>query len=107
MSMLPDNFQQLNVRYNSCYRKVTTTDVETGEVRSGMFMHDTGIEGQIILADNNIVVALKDGSRGVAKCGNHDTFNFSHGLKIAYSRAMLQHLAKQIEELVQLSITEE
>lgn len=54
---------------------------------------------RIIFSDNATVVFLDDGTKGVSKCSPTDTYNETNGIKIAYLRAKIKALTKELKEL--------
>jgi len=86
------------VRYSTAYIGFTETIVDTGEVVAGKFKLMDGIDGQIICADKYVIVLLADGSKGTAKCHDEE-FRFKKGLRIAFNRALIEHLKKETKKL--------
>jgi hypothetical protein len=43
---------------------------------------------------------LDDGTKGVAKCSPEDEFNETKGIKIAYNRAKIKLLQKELNKLI-------
>ena len=54
---------------------------------------------RVIYNSNATVVILDDGSKGIAKCSPTDTFNKTQGVKIAYLRAKIKSLQKELKSL--------
>ena len=54
---------------------------------------------KVIYSNNAVIVILGDGSKGVAKCMDEDTFDRVKGLKIAYNRARIKSLQKELNDL--------
>jgi hypothetical protein len=54
---------------------------------------------RIIHTKDETIVILDDGSRGVAKCSTRDEYNKLTGIKIAYIRAKIKSLEKELKEL--------
>ena len=98
----PTNFvkneEYKTIEYKGCMQEFNETNHITGEVNSGRF-YVSSSKGKVIHQDNATIVILQDGSKGVAKCGKNDNFSRKTGLKIAYNRAMIEHLLKEIKEL--------
>ncbi|MDD4779105.1 MAG: aegerolysin family protein [Tissierellia bacterium] len=101
-NLKPDNFvkqeEHKTIEYKGHMQDFTETNIVTREVNSGKFYVPTS-RGKVIHQDNATIVILHDGSKGIAKCGKNDTFSRKTGLKIAYNRAMIEHLSKEIKEL--------
>lgn len=55
---------------------------------------------RVIYSKNATIVILDDGSKGVARCNPDDTYNKTIGIKIAYTRAKIKSLEKQLKKLV-------
>lgn len=54
---------------------------------------------KVIHSGNATIVILDDGSKGVAKCDDIDDYNKVKGIKIAYIRAKMKSLQKELNEL--------
>lgn len=52
---------------------------------------------RVIYSDKYTIVMLNDGSKGVAKCMDGDSFNETTGVKIAYLRAKIKSLQKELK----------
>lgn len=57
------------------------------------------LKERIIHSGNRTVCILDDGSKGVAKCDKEDNYDETKGIKIAYTRAKIKSLEKQLKEL--------
>lgn len=55
---------------------------------------------KIIHHGNATIVILDDGSKGVAKCCEKDEYDKLKGVKIAYIRAKIKSLQKELKQLV-------
>lgn len=88
-----------SVSYRGTYISFTETNQLTGEVREGKFKLFDGFEGKVYSADKYVVVVLADGSKGTAKCEESDTFSFKNGLRIAFNRALMEHIKKETKKL--------
>jgi hypothetical protein len=97
-----NNFTQYeeykNIEYKGHLQEFTEINTITGEVNSSKFYVPTS-RAKVIHKDNATIVILQDGSKGVAKCGKDDVFSRKTGLKVAYNRAMIEHLLNEIDEL--------
>jgi hypothetical protein len=91
-------YERKTIEYKGHLQEFTETNVFSGETNTNKFYVPTS-RGEVIHQDSATVVFLQDGSKGVAKCGKDDTFSRKTGLKIAYNRALIQHLEKEIKEL--------
>ncbi|RXZ78032.1 hypothetical protein EBB07_28660 [Paenibacillaceae bacterium] len=54
---------------------------------------------KVIHTKDETIVLLDDGSKGVAKCSYKDKYNKLTGIKIAYIRAKIKSLEKELKEL--------
>jgi len=54
---------------------------------------------RIIHSGNRTIVFLDDGTKGMAKCGENDTYNKQKGTEIAYRRAKIKSLQKELKKL--------
>lgn len=85
--------------YHPVYQKFTEYD-EYGEiVKSGSFKIEERKE-TIIEQGHATVVFLDDGSKGVSLCHPSDNFSSSTGRKLAYLRAKIISVEKQIKEAI-------
>jgi len=87
------------VSYKGTYITFSEKNLVTGEVTDGKFKLFDGFEGKIYSADKYVVVVLKDGSKGVAKCIETDEFKYKRGLRIAFNRALIEHLKAETKKL--------
>jgi hypothetical protein len=53
----------------------------------------------VIHHGNRTIVILDDGSKGIAKCSPEDTYDKLTGIKIAYHRAKIKSLEKELKKL--------
>jgi hypothetical protein len=90
--------EQKTVVYQGYKQEFCTTNDSTGETLYGYYFVPA-TKAKIIHKDTATIVIFEDGSKGVAKCGKDDTYSRKTGLKIAYNRAMIQHLQKEIDKL--------
>ena len=63
--------------------------------------NDDGFSFKVVQNNNVIVVILDDGCKGIAKCLPEDKFDFYKGYTIAYKRAMVKSMQKEIKDLCQ------
>ena len=87
------------VVYAPVYRKYTEFNTEENWMEDGTFKMDGGIQATVIRQDEYTIVIFDDGSKGVANCGENEHYSRNRGLKIAYTRAMIEHLQRQLEVL--------
>jgi hypothetical protein len=74
-------------------------NLTTGEVKSTFFKTKEKNE-KVIHNKNATIVILDDGCKGVAKCSPEDEFNKTTGIKIAYLRAKIKSLQKELKYLL-------
>ena len=89
------------VSYAPCYQKFTEYATDRADVFGikGIFEFTKGISGKVMHRDKYTIVILDDGSKGVAMCMEGDIFSRKKGLKIAFNRAMIEHLKKETGKL--------
>jgi hypothetical protein len=88
-----------SVAYKGAYISFTETNQLTGEVTEGKFKLFDGFDAKVYSADKYVVVVLADGSKGISKCDETDEFSYKNGLKIAFSRALIDHIKKETKKL--------
>lgn len=86
------------ITYHEGYQKFTEVDPRTKEQTSSSFKIPEKCE-KVIINGRVTVVILDDGSKGRAKCNPEDVFNELIGIKIAYTRAKIKSLKKQLKQL--------
>ena len=57
---------------------------------------------KLMFQDKAIICILDDGTKGVAKCNDDDDYNQTIGIKIAYIRAKIKSLIKELNELTSM-----
>jgi hypothetical protein len=55
--------------------------------------------GHVYSADKYVTVVIDDGSKGQAVCEEGDVFKFSRGQRIAFYKALIAHLRKELVKL--------
>jgi len=86
------------IEYKGHTQEFIERNTSTGEVNTSKF-YVPASRGKVMHKDIATIVILEDGSKGVAKCNKEDNYSRKTGLKIAYNRAMIQHLLSEIEKL--------
>jgi hypothetical protein len=89
------NYRGINVTF-------TEKNLLTGEVTEGRFKLLDGFEGRVYSSDKYTVVVLTDGSKGMAVCEEGEEFSFKRGLRIAFNKALIEHLRKETKKLYKL-----
>jgi hypothetical protein len=79
--------------YISFYESSNITGVKTGSFKV------SSKKEKVIFNKDQTIVILDDGSKGVAICSHKDTFDKITGLRIAYNRAKINSLQKEIDKL--------
>lgn len=74
------------------------TNVTDGTMKEDYFRIPERNE-RVIHSDNATIVILHDGTKGVAKCNPTDELNYTKGIKIAYTRAKIKLLQKELKKL--------
>jgi hypothetical protein len=54
---------------------------------------------RVIHSGNRTIVILDDGSKGISKCSPDDKYDKLKGIKIAYNRAKIKSLEKELKKL--------
>ena len=80
------------------FREEIKHDDGTKEVKDNGFMRKE-LKEKVITSDNATIVILDDGTKGVAKCDPADDFNHTTGIKVAYIRAKIKSLKKELKQL--------
>jgi hypothetical protein len=86
--------------YKKHYINFTENNLTTGEICEKSFSVPEKI-GKVIYNNNATIVILNDGSKGVAKCCPNDIFDKTIGIKIAYNRAKIKSLQKELKKIIQ------
>lgn len=76
--------------------KVPVTKVIDNEKTVQDYFWVEAESARIIFSGNATIVILEDGSKGVAQCHENDQFNPRIGVKIAYNRAKIISLQKEV-----------
>ncbi|MFC0903736.1 hypothetical protein ACFHWD_03410 [Clostridium sp. MT-14] len=87
------------INYEKVYQPFVTIYKDSDEKKSDGFYIKSKSE-KIIHSDNRTIVILNDGSKGIAKCNPDDEYNKTKGIKIAYIRAKIKSLNKELKNLV-------
>jgi hypothetical protein len=85
--------------YNKYYVSFTEHSNTTGELKKGAFSIPERTQ-KVIHSKNATIVILDDGSKGIAKCCKDDEYNKTTGIKIAYTRAKIKSLQKELKKLI-------
>lgn len=85
--------------YHSVRQPFTEFDEQGDVVKQGSFMLREKTE-EIIEQDNETVVFLDDGSKGVANCHPDDIQRSGTGRKIAYLRAKLEYTKNELKQAI-------
>lgn len=91
--------------YGKVYQKFTEYD-ENGVIVKEDFFRIPEWKQEIMTNGPATIVWLEDGSKGVAVCNDCDNFKVSTGRKLAYLRAKIESLNKEIEETIAQTYTD-
>lgn len=87
------------IEYARVYQPFVTSYKDSNEEERGGFYIKSESE-RVIHSDNRTIVILNDGSKGIAKCNPDDEYDKTKGIKIAYVRAKIKSLNKELRNLV-------
>ncbi|GCD11761.1 C40 family peptidase [Clostridium tagluense] len=88
-----------NIVYSDVKQLFTETSSITGITRLDCFRIKSRNE-KVIHSKNVTIVILDDGTKGTAKCLPEDDYNKTKGIKIAYLRAKIKSLTKELVQLI-------
>jgi hypothetical protein len=57
-------------------------------------------DAKVIRSGNATIVILTDGSKGISKCLPEDRYDPDKGFQIAYTKAKIKSLGKQLKQLI-------
>lgn len=93
------NAEIKTIVYHGTKQYFTETDERTKEVVKDSSFRITPKKEKIIHNESATVVILDDGCKGVSKCCPLDEYNKTKGIKIAYIRAKIKSLKKELKIL--------
>ena len=85
--------------YGKVYQKFTEYDENGFIVKEGSFQIPEWKQ-EIMTNGPATIIWLEDGSKGVAICNECDNFKISTGRKLAYLRAKIASLMKEVEQTI-------
>jgi len=88
------------IKYYGTKQYFVETDARTGEIIKDSSFRIKPKSERIIHNDMATIVILDDGSKGVSKCMPEDEYNKIKGIKIAYLRAKIKSLHKELKTLL-------
>lgn len=91
--------QKTTVVYHQVYQNFTEMDEEGNILKEGSFKIPDRVE-TIIENEKATILFLNDGSKGVSLCHPNDRFNLTTGRKLAYLRAKIVSLGKEIKQVL-------
>lgn len=94
------NAEIKTIKYYGTKQYFTEIDGRTKEVIKDSSFRTTPKHEKVIHNENATIVILDDGSKGVARCCPEDTYDKVKGIKIAYLRAKIKSLNKELKQLV-------
>ena len=92
------NNEVKDLTYHGNKQYFTEVNRTSGDVKEDYFRTSDKKE-RVIHNENATVVILDDGSKGVAKCCPDEEYNKTKGIKIAYIRAKIKSLKKELKTL--------
>lgn len=93
------NAEIKTIKYYGTKQYFVETDARTGEVIKDSSFKTRAKTEKVIHNDLATIVILDDGSKGVAKCMPEDQYDKIKGIKIAYIRAKIKSLQKELKVL--------
>ena len=87
------------ITYHGTKQYFTEVDARTKDVLKDSSFRTSAKHEKIIQNNNATIVILEDGSKGVSKCLPTDAYNETKGIKIAYLRAKMKSLNKELKLL--------
>lgn len=91
--------ERKKVVYKTAYQKFSEVDVNTGIEATGTFKLHDDISADVIHQDKYTIVILEDGTKGISKCMEGDTYSRKVGVTIAFNRAMIKRMKKEINKI--------
>jgi len=98
MSNQPNSTEVKTITYHETRQQYTEEVRATGVIATNSFKIKENKE-KIIHNGNTTIIILNDGTKGVAKCSSSDGYNRTTGIKIAYLRAKIESLQKELSGL--------
>lgn len=83
--------------YHSTKQVFTKTD-KNGTTTNSFIIPER--KSKMIFSNNAVICILDDKSKGVSKCCPEDSYDKTKGIKIAYIRAKIKSLQKELKELI-------
>jgi len=93
------NAEVKTIKYYGTKQYFVETDARTEDVIKDSSFRTSAKHEKVIQNNNATIVILEDGSKGVSKCLPIDTYNETKGIKIAYIRAKIKSLQKELKTL--------
>jgi hypothetical protein len=87
------------ITYKATRRPFVEVSKTTGQVVKDTSFTLPELKEKVIYSDRVVIVFLDDGSKGVAKCHPNDEYNPTTGVKIAYTRAKIKSMQKELKKL--------
>lgn len=87
------------INYERVYQPFVTNYKDSNENKRDGFYIKSKSE-RVIHSGNRTIVILNDGSKGMAKCSPDDEYDKTKGIKIAYIRAKIKSLNKELKNLI-------
>lgn len=87
------------ITYKATRRPFVEVSKTTGHTVKDTSFTLPELKEKVIYSDRAVIVFLDDGTRGVAKCHPEDEYNPTTGVKIAYTRAKIKSMQKELKKL--------
>jgi len=94
-----NNNEVKDIIYHEIKQYFTENNRTNGMCKNDYFKINERSE-RVIHNDKATIVILDDGTKGVSKCDPADTYNKTKGIKIAYIRAKIKSLQKELKQLL-------
>jgi len=94
------NAEIKTIKYYGTKQYFVETDARTGEVIKDSSFKTRAKTERVIHNELATIVILDDGSKGVSKCIPEDEYDRTKGIKIAYIRAKIKSLHKELKTLI-------
>lgn len=85
--------------YYSMNQRFIQKDLEGNVIKDSSFKIPSKTQ-RLIFNQNATICILDDGCKGVSKCMEEDVYNETKGIKIAYLRAKIKSMNKELKQLI-------
>lgn len=98
MSNKKQSSRFINTLYYSSNQRFISKDAEGNVIKDSSFKIPHRSQ-RLIFNQNATICILDDGSKGVSKCMPEDKYDEVKGIKIAYLRAKIKSINKELKQL--------